>query len=153
MIQQTPMVNVGMPIPLYNRLKRVAELTHRSVEEVLATTVNVALASDPGLPTDLANELAAMVLFSDDALWSAAESSMSPAQQRRLEQLATLADSRGLTAAESEELGHLMKLYDRSVLRRAKALAILARRGYQLPDQTEFNGDDHGQINDPVTSP
>jgi hypothetical protein len=136
MIQQTPMVNVGMPIPLYNRLKRAAELTHRSVEDVLAATVNVALVTDASLPADLANELAAMMLFSDDALWSAAESSMSPAQQRRLEQLPAIADSRGLTAAEAAELDHLMEVYDRSVLRRAKALAILAQRGYQLPNQS-----------------
>jgi hypothetical protein len=54
---------------------------------VLATTIDVALPPDPNLPADLADELAAMSLFSDDALWAATESSLSPAQQRRLRQL------------------------------------------------------------------
>ena len=140
MIQQSPMVKVRVPVPLYDRLKRAAELTHRSVEDILATTVNAALAPDPTLPTDLADDLAAMAVFSDDALWAAAESSLSPAQQLRLEQLSTVADTRSLTPAESSELTDLMEQYDRSVLRRAKALSILAQRGYSIPNQAAFNG-------------
>jgi len=70
-------------------MKRAAELTHRSVEDVLASTVNAALPPDPALPAEVVDDLAALVLFSDDALWAAAESALSPAQQRRLEQLST----------------------------------------------------------------
>ncbi len=121
MIQQNPMVKVGLPVSLFDRLKRAAELTHRSVEDVLASTVNAALPPDPALPAEVVDDLAALVLFSDDALWAAAESALSPAQQRRLEQLSTVADSRSLTGAESSELSHLLEQYDRSVLRRAKA--------------------------------
>ena len=144
MIQQSPMVKIGVPVPLYDRLKRAAELTHRSVEDVLASTVNAALPPDPSLPAELIDDLAALALFSDDALWAAAESSLSPAQQRRLEQLSAVADSRNLTAAESSELSQLLEQYDRSVLRRAKALAVLAQRGYQISDQTALNGGDNG---------
>ena len=99
----------------------------------------------PNLPAELADNLAALALFSDDALWAAVESSLSPAQQRRLEQLSTMADARSLTVAESSELVQMLELFDRSVLRRAKALAILAQRGYEIPNQTAFNGgDDEG---------
>lgn len=143
MIQQSPLVKIAVPVPLYDRLKRAAELTHRSVEDVLATTVNAALPPDPNLPPDLADNLAVLVLLSDDALWAAAESSLSPAQQTRLDQLSSVADNRSLTAAESSELSQLLEQYDRSVLRRAKALAVLAQRGYQIPDQTSFNGGDN----------
>jgi hypothetical protein len=80
----------------------------------------VALPQAPDVPADLADELAAMTLFSDDALWAASESSLSPAQQRRLSQLTHAGGSRALTAAESKELAHLLDLYDRSVLRRAR---------------------------------
>lgn len=144
MIQQSPMVKIGVPVPLYDRLKRAAELTHRSVEDVLASTVNVALPADPTLPAELVDDLAALAFYSDDALWAAAESSFSSAQQRRLEQLSTIADSRSLTKAETSELSQLLEQYDRSVLSRAKALAVLAQRGYQIPDQTAFNGGDNG---------
>ncbi len=145
MIQRNPMVKVGLPVPLFDRLKRAAELTHRSVEDVLASTVNAALPPDPTLPAEVVDDLAALALFSDDALWAAAESSLSPAQQRRLEQLSNVADRRSLTAAESSELSQLLEQYDRSVLRRAKALAVLAQRGYQIPDQTAFDGGDNGR--------
>lgn len=147
MIQQSPLVKIALPLPLYDRLKRAAELTHRSVEDVLATTVNAALPPDPALPAEVVDDLAALVLFNDEALWAAAESALSPAQQRRLEQLSTVADSRNLTDAESSELSQLLEQYDRSVLRRAKALAVLAQRGYHIPDQTAFNGGDNGGSN------
>lgn len=46
--------------------------------------------------------------------------------------------ARKLSTAESAELRQLLDLYDRSVLRRAKALSILAHRGYELPDQPDL---------------
>ena len=46
-------------------------LPHRSVEDVLVATLNAALVEPAGLSTDLANELAAMSLLSDKALWAA----------------------------------------------------------------------------------
>lgn len=153
MTQQMPMVRIGVPVPIYDRLKRAAALTHRSVEDILITTVNAALPPDPNLPTELANDLAALALYSDDALWAAAESSLSAGQQYRLEQLATTADARSLTAAESSELTQLMELFDRSVLRRAKALAILAQRGYEVPDQTAFDGGNDDGSNHPSDAP
>ncbi len=78
-----------------------------------------------------------MTMFSDEALWAASESSLSLAQQRRLSQLTHGGGSRTLTAAESSELSSLLETYDRSVLHRAKALAILAHRGYDLPNRAD----------------
>ena len=131
-------VSVELPKPIFLKLKKVAELTHRSVEEVLVTTVNAALPEQRDLPAGLANELAAMNLFSDEALWAAAEPSLSPAEQRRLSQLNRSAEDRPLTKAEGAEQRQLLLAYHRSVLRRAKALAILAQRGHPLPDQAEL---------------
>ncbi len=144
MTQQMPMRRIGIPVPIYDRLKRAAKLTHRSVEDILVTTIDAALPPDPNLPAELADNLAALSLFTDDALWAAAESSLSPAQQQRLEQLATTADVRSLTAAESSELTQLVEFFDLSVLRRAKALAILAQRGYHIPDRAAFDGGNNG---------
>jgi hypothetical protein len=56
MIQQNPLVKVGLPVPLFDRLKRAAELTHRSVEDVLASTVNAALPPYPALPADVVDD-------------------------------------------------------------------------------------------------
>lgn len=125
-------VNVRLPETLFQRLKHIAELTHRSVEDVLTTTVNAALPASPDIPPELANELAAMTLFSDESLKASAQSSLSAAQQKRLTQLTHAGGIRSLTEAENRELQILRDLYDRAVLRRAKALAILAQRGYDI---------------------
>jgi hypothetical protein len=138
MMYQAPMVSVQVPEAIYRRLRRAAELTHRSVEDVLTTTVDAALPSAPNLPQDLADDLAALAMFSDDALWAATESSLSAAEQRRLRQLTQAAGRRSLSVAESAEMQSLIDAYDRSVLRRAKALAILAQRGYELPERADL---------------
>jgi hypothetical protein len=134
------MINVEVPATLFHRLQRLAKYTHRSVEDVLAATIDVALPPDPNLPPELADELAAMALFSDQALWAATASSFSPAQQRRLDQLTTTSDDLPLTATEASELAHLLDEYDRAVLRRARALAILTQRGYEFPERADWSG-------------
>jgi predicted transcriptional regulator len=131
-------MSIELPAPVFHRLQRVAETTHRSVQDVLVTTINVALPVEADLPTELADELAAMIMFSDEALWTSTQSSLSPAQQVRLNQLADAGDTRTLNKAEAEELAQLLELYDRAVLRRARALSILAYRGHELPDQTNL---------------
>ncbi len=125
-------VSVELPEPIFRRLRHIAEVTHRSVEDVLATTVDAALPQTPGVPPEVADDLAAMAVFSDAALWTAAETTLSPEQQRRLNQLTQEGETRLLTDAEAAELTQLIDAYDRAVLRRAKALALLAQRGFDI---------------------
>lgn len=129
----TATIPVQLPEPLFHKLKRAADLTHRSVEDIVATSLEVVLLPPPNLPPDIANELAAMHLFSDQALWAAAEPSFSPTEEHRLDQLNAAAGERALTPAEEDEQQCLITAYRRSVLRRAKALAILAQRGHRIP--------------------
>jgi hypothetical protein len=102
------------------------------VEDVLTATVDVALPPGPDIPADLADELAAMVLFSDESLKAAAQSSLSAAQQERLAQFSHAGGERTLSRAEKRKLEYLLDQYDQAVLRRARALAILAQRGYDI---------------------
>lgn len=146
-MEAMPTMMLEVPEPVFRRLQHIAEITNRSIQEVLVATVNVALPSDAELPTEVADELAAMSMFNDDALWAAVESSLSPSQQRRLRQLNETADIRPLTDAEEKELAQLVEAYDRAVLRRARALALLAHRGYDVAPLTEpvATGDDDSQ--------
>lgn len=128
----SPTVSIEVPEPLFRRLQHIAQATHRSVEDVLVTTVNVALPLASNLPPELADELAAMSLYNDEALWATAASALAPAQSKRLHQLSAAAGSRELTAAEDKELATLLAAYDRAVLLRAQALALLAQRGYDI---------------------
>ena len=136
MLEKT--ITVTLPEVAFRRLQRAAELTHRSVDDILVGALDATLSAPPDLPAELADELAAMALFSDAALQAAGESSLSPAQRRRMGQLTQAGKARPLTSAESAELAQLLEWYDRSVLRRARALAILSLRGYVLPDRVDL---------------
>lgn len=134
MLEQT--ITVRLSPATIAKLKRAAELTYRSVDEVLASTIDATLIAPSGLPDDLAGELAAMHLLSDQALQAATHPSISPAQQHRLRQIDHAAGERALTQAEAAEQAALLAEYHRSVLRRAQALAVLAERGYPARPET-----------------
>lgn len=146
MLDKTPTIALQVPERLFQRLERMAKRTHRTVEDVLISTMNVALAQDANLPAELADELAAMAMFKDDELWAASATSMSPSQQRRLYQLAEMPEERPLTSAEESELQELLECHDWALLRRARALAILAQRGYELPDRTDLATNDEQSL-------
>ncbi|MCP4167583.1 MAG: hypothetical protein GY759_17065 [Chloroflexi bacterium] len=132
-IEQT--ITVKLPQSIVRRLQRAAEITYRSVDEVLASTVEAALSAPSDLPDELADELAAMHLLNDEALHAAAQPSLSAADQQRLQQLNQEAGEGELTLAEATEQTALLAAYYRSMLRRAQALAVLAQRGYPVLDQ------------------
>jgi len=138
-------IAVHIPEILFHKLKRAADLTHRSVEDIAVTSLEAALPSARNLPPDIDNELAAMHLFSDEALWAATAPSFSPTEEYRLNQLNAAAGERDLTPAEDAEQQSLIAAYQRSVLRRAKALAILAQRGHRVPLMAETKVADHGR--------
>lgn len=137
-------LTVRLPASVVAKLKRAAVLTYRTVDDIVATTVDAALAEPQNVPADLAAELAAMHLLSDQALLGAAQPSLSPAELHRLGQLNQTAGTRHLTRAEATEQEALLESYHASVLRRAQALAILAQRGHEIPDQTSLRGSDDG---------
>jgi hypothetical protein len=141
----TTTIAVHIPESLFLKLKRAADLTHRSVEDVTVTSLEAALPAAPNLPPDIANELTAMHLFSDEALWAATAPSFSPTEEHRLTQLNAATGERDLTPAEEAEQQSLITAYQRSVLRRAKALAILAQRGHRVPLMAQTEVSDHGR--------
>ena len=105
MTQMEQTITVKLPQPLVRRLQRAAELTFRSVDDVLASTVGAALSAPPDLPDDLADELAAMHLLNDEALQAAAQPSLSAAEQQQLRQLNQTAAERSLIPAEADRAG------------------------------------------------
>ena len=87
---------------------------------------------------NIADELAEMMWLSDQSLWQATTPTFTPVQQQQLAELNELTDQRALNAKEQSEPAQLLTAYERSVLRRAQAFAILARRGHQIPHYTEL---------------
>jgi hypothetical protein len=126
------MIQVQVPESAYRKLQQAAALTHRSIDEILVNTIDTSLPAPTDLPSEIADELAAMHLLSDAALWAASQPSLSAAQQARLAQLNGL--ERKLTAAETAEQEALFTAYYHAVLRRSQALALLAQRGHAVTE-------------------
>lgn len=118
------------------KLQKAAEVTYRSVDDLLASTIDATLSAPPNLPEELARELAALHLLSDEALWATLLPSLSPTEQHRLQQLNHVAGERDLTTAETVEQTALLNAYYRSMLRRAQAMAILKQRGHEISQKT-----------------
>jgi hypothetical protein len=122
-------ITVTLPEVTFQRLEQAAQLAHRSVDEMLATTIDAILAVSP----QLANEWAAMHLLSDEALWQATQPTFTPAEQKRLRELNHWAGERELSTQEMREQAALLEAYQRSIVRRSQAIAILKLRGHSIP--------------------
>lgn len=126
-------VTVNLPEVVYERIRVTAEATARSIQEVVAQAIALAL---PPLEEDLSpklrSELAALAVLSDEELWNLTKRPMAEDKQTQLEALAELKKKRPLTPPEQSALDDLMEEAHRTMLRRAEVYRTLAHRGYQV---------------------
>lgn len=134
-------VTVTLPQPIFERVTEVAEVNHISVEQLLTQTIALTMPPlESDLPPSWRQELSRMQSLSDAVLWGLAGSTMDEQQQAELETLAELQKERALTSAEQNALVRLMEEAEYSMLRRAEAFHLLARRGYSVfADPTSEN--------------
>lgn len=127
-------VTVALPEAAFEQLQVFSRQQHRSIPEVMRDLVLQELPELPPLPQNVERELAAFTALSDDVLWLLARSTMMPGQQSELAALNNEAQRRDLTAPERERQEALVDLYDRIMVRRAQAAALLKARGSDLSD-------------------
>jgi hypothetical protein len=84
------------------------------------------------LPQDLEDAISPLALLNDDALWRAARTRISPEAAEHLEELHAKRRRESLTGAETHALTALMWQYDRAMLVRAQAAALLKQRGHDV---------------------
>jgi plasmid stability protein len=125
-------VTLELPELLYQRLKDRAVQAHRTVEDemldVLATSVPLA----DELPADLDQAISPLVLLDDQALWHAARGTLPSDIAQRLEELHLKRQREELTADEAQTAAALVRQYERAMLVRAQAAALLKQRGYDV---------------------
>jgi len=127
-------VTLHLPSPLYERLKRRAEQTHRSVEAELLEVVATAVPVADDLPADLSEAISPLALLDDEALWRAARSHFPEEAAVQMEQLHLKCQREGLTGSEAETRAGLVRQYERAMLVRAQAAALLKGRGYDVSE-------------------
>ena len=130
MPMQTLTLNV--PGPLYDRLKHRAQRSNRTVEDqTIALLVAFVPVADE-LPSDLAKAISPLSVLEDESLWRAARAHLAPAEASRLEELHQKRQREGLEDAEARELAPLVRQYERFLLVRAQAAALLKQRGHDV---------------------
>ena len=133
-IPQTEQVIIRLPENAARRLRRVAEIAHRSVDEVitetLSSTLPPLLEDVPAQFRDLLHELEQ---FSTSSLWSVMHEMMSEEKQSRYDTLLAFKSNGDLEPPEREELSELRTEADRLMFRKAYAALLLKWRSERIP--------------------
>ena len=123
-----------LPENLYLRLQQTARATRQSFEAVLLRALQVG--SPPAwetAPAEFRAELAALDRLDDAALWRIARTRATPAQMDRYQALLDKNANQTLSAKERKELTQLRTDFDRQMLCKVHAVAMLQWRGHQVP--------------------
>jgi len=130
----TQAVTLQLPESLYARLQQAAHATGRSLDDVLLHAVQVG--SPPrwdDAPAEFQTDLAALDRLDDESLWRIARSRQTEADMERYQELLDKNANGVLSPDERNALVQLRAEFDRFMLRKVHAAALLRWRGYQVP--------------------
>ena len=127
-------VTLNLPSALYARLKQRADRSRRSVEAELLELVATAVPVAGELPADLSEAISPLILLDDEALWRAARSRLAPEAAAEMERMHLKRQHEGLSEAEAQTLAGLVRQYERAMLVRAQAAALLKQRGFDVSE-------------------
>ena len=130
----TQTLTLHLPDGLYARLQQRARESHRTLEAELLELLSSAVPGHQDLPNSLSADLAQLDTMDDAELWRAARSRRSKKAAAQLEALHLKRQSEGLSESEAQALAELVGQYERSMLIRARAAALLKERGHDLSD-------------------
>ena len=133
-------ITLDLPENLYVRLQQAAQATQQSFDAILLRAVQVG--SPPGwddVPAEFQTDLAALDRLDDAALWQVARAQQSEAEMTRYQTLLDNNANRTITSTEQDELDQLRMAFDRHMLRKAQALALLRWRGHQVPPPDQLH--------------
>ncbi len=125
-------VTVRLPKSLYNQIRRRAEKSLRTVEEELLDVVASAMPAYEALPEDITHTLTDLEMLDDEALWRAARSHLPAEAVSEMEALHLKRQEHGLNEIEKQSLAGLLEQYERAMLVRSQAAAILKQRGRDI---------------------
>jgi hypothetical protein len=114
---------------LYNRIKKQAEVSHRSIEAEAAIALESVIPEEEDIPARLKDIVESMALLDDEALERAACNTRTRDAAEKIRKLRARRKSKGLTTGEQDRLATLLRQYDEGILIRAEAAALLKRRG------------------------
>jgi hypothetical protein len=124
---------------LYQLVVQTAKRNGQSLNGLVQSSLAQTLPQFDNLPPELSNDLAALPLLNDLALWRMAGKVLAPAQQNQLTELLDKQMMTALTNSEQQSLEQLRDEYAQVMVIRAEAAVLLKQRGYDISDPTVFN--------------
>ena len=127
-------VTMQLPENLYVRLQQTAQATQQSLEEILLRALQVG--SPPAwesAPAEFQIDLAALDRLDDATLWRVARSRATSSDTKRYQSLLDKNANQSLSSQEQADLVQLRFEFDRRMLRKVHAAALLKWRGHQIP--------------------
>ncbi|MEN8220066.1 MAG: hypothetical protein ABFS56_27700 [Pseudomonadota bacterium] len=92
----------------------------------------IAYSQKESLADDIEQALAELDWFTDNELWQAARLTVSGDDSAAMQELLEKQQRDGLTTLESQQVQQLSHFFNRVMLVRAKAAALLKKRGYDI---------------------
>lgn len=139
MTSSTETLTIHLPAAAARRLRRIAELSRRSVDEVVADTLNYNL---PPLledvPAAFHNDLVALETLSTETLWQQMQAEYDPEQLSHYDDLLTQNAAGQLDETGQQQLDELRLEADRLMYRKVYAALLLKWRGKRIPSLTEL---------------
>ena len=127
-------VTLQLPENLYLRLQQTAQATKQSFDAILLRALQVG--SPPAwesAPSEFQADLAALDRLDDAALWRIARTHVTLAQMDRYQLLLDKNANETISLEEQAELTQLRLEFDRQMLQKVHAAALLQWRGHQIP--------------------
>ncbi len=125
-------VTLHLPMSLYDLLWQRAQMTRRSLEAEILDVVTSVVHPDDDLPPDLREIIAPLQELDDEALRRAAMDRFPEEAAARFAELNSKQQREGLTEEETRALDGLRHGYERVMVIRAEAAALLKERGHDV---------------------
>jgi proline dehydrogenase len=125
----TNTLTLNVPSPLYDQLKQLAAQTQRSVEEETLEALATAVPQGTSLSAELQDAMVSLVEQDDQTLLEAARNHLADDVSSELQSLHHKRQREGLSRVEVTRLADLVGQYERHMLVRAQAAALLKARG------------------------
>ncbi len=122
-------VRITLQNEVYRRAKRLAQISNRNIEDLLAQAIELSL-SPLGAAADNYKPVSKL---SDEKVLELSEMQMDAKQDRRFSRLLNKQQAGTLSNTEESELLALMQNYQERLLRKAQALREAVRRGLREP--------------------
>ncbi len=128
-------VTLQLPEDIYLRLQQAVQATKQSLNEIFLRVVQV-VGSPPGwddVPAEFQTDLAALDRLDNTTLWRIAREKRSEVEMAAYQELLDKNANKTISETETHKLQALRTEFDRFMLRKAHAVALLHWRGRQAP--------------------